>query len=171
MVRDPLGVGVDDDDRHAGVGQLRAVGPPDATPAADDHVIAQRGDLLVHPSPVHGRAEVAFDEQLQRDRQRVERGPDAGEDEHDREDLARTVERLDLAEPDRRHRRHRLVERRRATPNPSTHVADGAEDDDTGQRHEPEHDMAGPPGPSDHRRCGRRANAAHPHRRGSYASV
>ena len=104
----------------------------------------QGTDHSVHTSPLHRLTDVSLDEHLDQHRQRVQGRADAGEDQHDREDLAGTVQPFHLAEADRRDRRHGLIDgvedpepeqrrsrlfrrrrRRRARRRPAAHCAYG----------------------------------------------
>jgi hypothetical protein len=62
-------------------------------PAADDHVVLGPLDTLLNSSPLHDHAEVTFDDELETDRRCVQRRAYAGQDQHDREELAGVVER------------------------------------------------------------------------------
>ena len=142
--RDPLGIVVDDHDLPPGIPELLGDGSADPAPTAQDHVVAQPIDALVHPSPLHDRSEVALDDELQPDRQCVQRRAHAGQDQDDREHLARAVQRLDLPEAHRRDRRDRLVGGVQHAE-AEQHVPDGAHHDDADQREDADHDVAHPP--------------------------
>ena len=104
-------------------------------------MVAQPIDALVHPSPLHDRSEVALDDQLQPDRQCVQRRAHAGQDQDDREHLTRAVQRLDLPEADRRDRGDRLVGGVQHAE-AEQHVPDGAHHDDAGEDREAEREVA-----------------------------
>ena len=88
----------------------RAMARPHTSPATHDGVIVQCRYSLVHPTPLHRLAEVSLDQQLEQDREGVQGGAHAGQDQQHREDLAGTVERLDLPETDRRDGGDRLID-------------------------------------------------------------
>ena len=141
---DPFRIGVDDHDVHPGLGQVTRRRPPDSAPAAHDDVPVETGDLLGHASPLHRVAELPFDEQLQRHGEGVQSGAHPGEDDHHREHLPRSVQRLDLAEAHRGDGRHRLVDGVEH-PEAEHHVADRSEDHHPGECGEPQHEVTGAP--------------------------
>ena len=140
----PFGVAVHDHTWRPGVAELLGDGSTDPAPPAHDDVVAHRLDLLVHPAPLHGRSEVALDDELETDRERVQGRAHAGQDQHDREQLPGVVERLHLSEPDRRDRRDRLVQGVHHAE-PEDDVAHGAHHHDPGQDEEADEDVANPP--------------------------
>jgi hypothetical protein len=77
--------------------------------------------------------EVSLDHRLHDHAEGVEGGADTEQDEHDREDLPARVQRLDLAEADRRDGGDRLVDGLEQGE-PEEQVADDAEHGDAGQR-------------------------------------
>ena len=110
-VLQPGRVAVDDHDLLSGADEVVRARHTDAAPPADDGVTGHPADRFVHPSPSHVLAKLALDQRLEQDTERVQRCPDAGQDEGDREHLADRGQRLDLAEADRRDGGDRLVER------------------------------------------------------------
>ena len=71
---------------------------------------------------------MAFEKHLENHTERVQRGPDPDENQHDREDLAGIIERTYLAEAHRRDGRDSLVHR--IEPGESQHdIADGSDDE------------------------------------------
>ena len=132
---DPLQLGrvaVDHHDLVAGVDQLQGGGAADPAVPADDHVVAQVRDVPVHAAPPEVLAQVALGHGLDEHAEVVEHGAHAEDDEHHGEDLTGVVERLHLAEADRRDHGDRLVERvERAEAEHD--VADRAEDGDDEQ--------------------------------------
>lgn len=102
---------VDHDHRLPGLGDLLGGGPADTAPAAHDRVVLQRVDVALHAASPPQVSELALQDELERERQGVEHGADAGQGQRHREDLLRGAELDHLAEADRRHGRDRLVRR------------------------------------------------------------
>jgi hypothetical protein len=84
---------------------------PRASVTADDHVIVQLVDHLVHPSPLDVAAEVSLDQELRAADRAVGDRPDAGDQQAHGEGPADGVELDDLGVADRRDGDHRHVRR------------------------------------------------------------
>ena len=79
-VLQPGAVAVDDHDLVSGADEVVGARHTDAAPAADDGVTGHPADRFVHPSPFQVLAQVSLDQRLEQDAERVQRGPDAGQD-------------------------------------------------------------------------------------------
>lgn len=90
--------------------QIGGTGAADPAETADDDVIGQPGDLASHSASLQMATQVSLDQCLEQHAERVQRGADTGEDEHDREDLAARSEWMYLAETDGRDGGDRLVQ-------------------------------------------------------------
>jgi hypothetical protein len=98
-------------------------------------------DASLHPPPSHRRSEVTLHDQLETNRERVQRRAHTRQDQDDREQLTGVVEGLDLSEPDRGDRGDRLVQGVQRSES-ERHVAERSQGEDTSQRNEADHDMA-----------------------------
>ena len=97
---------------HRSLGpQVAADRAADPAPAADDRVPSHAGDVALHPAPFEVTAQVTFHQRFKNDAERVQCGTDARQDQHDREDLARFIERVELTEADGTDGRDGLVHR------------------------------------------------------------
>src|SRR5215204_4697537 len=85
-------------------------GSSDASLTADDDVLTHARDLALHPAPPEHFWQLTLEECLDDDTEGVESDPDADDDQRDREDLAGSGQRLDLAKPHGRDRGDCLVE-------------------------------------------------------------
>src|SRR5262245_53006939 len=138
---------VDDDRLRAHGSEVPRDRASDPAPAADDDVVTHACDLALHSAPPEHLWELALDQRLDNHAERIESGPDAEDDQDDREHLARARERLDLAEPDGRDRGDGLVQRVEDTE--AEHdVSDRPRDRDRGE--DREGDREAPPIGHDH---------------------
>ena len=118
-----LGVAIDDDERHALAAQFLGDGAADAAVAAEDEVVPQFVDHATDPPLFEAEVEAALDDEGGQQGERVERGADASDEEHDREGLAGPRQRVHLAIADGRDRDHGHVEAVPDRPAFDGHVA------------------------------------------------
>ena len=127
-------VPVDDDERDVLPAELIGDDEADAAGAAQDEVVGQSVDHTRPPLLLDAGMHARFDDAGRHEREGVERGADAGDEEADGEDLAGAREVVHLAVADRRHADDRHVERVPRAPPFDHHVADRPDGDDDGQQ-------------------------------------
>ena len=121
-----LTVEVDDHDVATAPVEVVGDGAADPAPAAHDDVAVEVSDLAVHSPPPDVVGEPPLGDQLDAQREGIQHGTDAGDDDGDREHLLGGAELADLAEAHRRDRRDGLVEgvEEREAEQPVPHRAD-----------------------------------------------
>ena len=131
------GVHVDHDEPLAVVAELPGDRRSDPPVAAEHEVSLQGCHRPFHPAPLPPPAGRFGDKVLRDETDGTEDEQHAGERDDHRPGAARVVERLDLAEPGGRDADHRHVERVAERPPLDDHVADGPDDEDERDDHQP----------------------------------
>ena len=131
-----VGVGVDDDERRALVGERTGRDATHAPKTRHDGVAGEIGQTLLHATYLQDVGQVPLEQELDELPDRERERTDTGEDEHDREDAPGRVESVDFQKPDGPYRDHGHVQRVEEIPMLDQHVAERAEEVD--RRHEPQ---------------------------------